>query len=49
MFYTYLLLENLQLYTRKGFLRKNIVAVLISRIFSLKINKLPIFSEITQE
>ena len=31
--------------TRKGFLRKNIVAVLISRIFSLKINKLPIFSE----
>ena len=29
--------------TREGFLRKNIVAVLRSRTFSLKINKLPIF------
>ena len=35
--------------TREGVLRKNIVAVLRSRTFSLKINKLPIFSEITQE
>ena len=35
--------------SRKGFSRKNIVAVLRSRTFFLKINKLPIFSEITQE
>ena len=34
--------------TREGFLRKNIVAVLRSKTFSLKVNKLPIFSEITQ-
>ena len=32
----------------KVFLRKNIVAVLRSRTFSLKVNKLHIFSEITQ-
>ena len=33
--------------TREGFLRKNIVAVLRSRTFFLKVNKVPIFSEIT--
>ena len=39
--------DKASIITREGFLRKNIVAVL--RTFSLKINKLPIFSEITQE
>ena len=34
--------------TREGVLRNNIVAVLRSRTFSLKINKLPIFFKITQ-
>ena len=34
--------------TRESFLRKNKVAVLRPRTFSQKINKLPIFSEITQ-